>query len=59
MKAIWRGTFGALMRALEQRATERALAQLDERTLRDIGLDAAAERARIDALRNRVLFGLY
>lgn len=49
----------ALMVVLERRAMERALAELDERTLRDIGLDARAERARIDALRTRLTFGLY
>ena len=49
----------ALMEVLERRAMERALAELDERTLKDIGLDTRAERTRIDALRNRLTFGLY
>jgi hypothetical protein len=48
-----------LMEVLERRAMERALAELDARTLKDIGLDAGAERARNEAVRMRVTFGLY
>ena len=48
-----------LMKALERRATVRELAQLDERTLRDIGLDRGADRAQMDAVRRRKTFGLY
>jgi len=42
MKKIW----DALIRALNQRAAERQLAELDEHTLRDIGLEREADRAR-------------
>jgi hypothetical protein len=49
----------ALMQVLERRAAERVLAELDARTLRDIGMDTLDQRARIDALRNRITFGLY
>ena len=49
----------ALIEVFERRATERVLSELDERTLRDIGLDAGAERERMRVLRNRLTFGLY
>ena len=49
----------ALMEVFERRAAERVLSELDERTLRDIGLDAGSERERMRALRNRLTFGLY
>lgn len=49
----------ALMEVFERRAAGRVLSELDERTLRDIGLDAGAERERMLALRNRLTFGWY
>jgi hypothetical protein len=38
---------------------ERSLTELPAHTLRDIGLHDGAERARLDAARYRVHFGLY
>ena len=49
----------ALIAVFERRATHRLLSELDERTLKDIGLDAGAERERMRALRNRLTFGQY
>ena len=48
-----------LMEVFERRAAQRVLEELDARTLRDNGMDTGDERARIDALRNRLTFGLY
>jgi len=45
----------AVQEARQRRINERSLAELDAHTLRDIGLD----RARIEAVRYRVHFGLF
>jgi uncharacterized protein YjiS (DUF1127 family) len=47
------------LEAREQRARRRVIEMLDERTLRDIGLEAEANRAR-DRVRFRFMqFGMY
>ena len=55
MKKFWE----ALVRMMESRAAERQIAELDEHTLRDIGLEREAVRARADSPRRRLTFGLY
>jgi len=49
----------AVQEARQRRINERSLAELDAHTLRDIGLDRAGERARIEASRYRLHFGLF
>lgn len=58
MKRIFRLAVEAFVAAREERARARLLSQLDERTLRDIGLEQEANRARE---RNRLAmrFGAY
>lgn len=46
MKRIFRLAVEAFVAAREERARARLLSQLDERTLRDIGLEQEANRAR-------------
>jgi hypothetical protein len=45
--------------AREKRARARLLMQLDERTLRDIGLEQEANRARDRARHGFLRFGMY
>jgi uncharacterized protein YjiS (DUF1127 family) len=49
----------ALSSARQQRARRSALEQLDAHTLRDIGLEHEAERARRRSTRERLQFGIY
>jgi hypothetical protein len=58
MKRIFRLAVEAFVTAREERARARLLSQLDERILRDIGLEHEANRARE---RNRLAmrFGAY
>lgn len=58
MKRIFRLAVEAFVTAREEGARARLLSQLDERTLRDIGLEQEANRARE---RNRLAlrFGAY
>ncbi|HYG56170.1 MAG TPA: hypothetical protein VD965_12820 [Burkholderiales bacterium] len=48
-----------LLSALAERRTNRLLEQLDERTLRDIGLETQANRARELGRLHSVRFGMY
>ena len=50
--------FEAIASARMRRERERLLSQLDERTLRDIGLEREANRAR-DRQRLHLRFGMY
>jgi len=59
MKSILKFAIDALMTAREKRARARLLAQLDERTQRDIGLDHEANRARERSRAGYMRFGLY
>ena len=59
MKAILKHLFGALVAAQEARARRTALEQLDEHTLRDIGLESELDRARLRARRERLQFSVY
>ena len=59
MKTFIQRLLRAFQDAQQRRADERALAELDPRTLRDIGYHDAAEQTRFEALRRRVHFGLY
>lgn len=58
MKRIFRLAIDAFISAREERARARLVSQLDERTLRDIGLEQEANRERE---RNRLAmrFGAY
>jgi uncharacterized protein YjiS (DUF1127 family) len=49
----------AIQEARERRINQATLAELDPHTLRDIGLDRASERARLEASRYRLHFGLF
>ena len=57
MKTLFQ-IFEAIANARMRRERERLLAQLDERTLRDIGLEREANRAR-DRQRLNLRFGMY
>jgi uncharacterized protein YjiS (DUF1127 family) len=59
MKKLIRILFLALQDARQRRISEASLAELDAHTLRDIGLDRAADRARIESTRYRLHFGLF
>jgi hypothetical protein len=58
MKRIFRLAIDAFVAAREERARARLVSQLDERTLRDIGMEQEANRAHE---RNRLAmrFGAY
>lgn len=58
MKRIFRLAWDAFESARRSRATSRALEHLDERTLRDIGLENEANRAR-QRTRLAARFGAY
>jgi hypothetical protein len=49
----------AFAAAREQRRRARLLEQLDERTLRDIGLEDEANRARARSRQVQLRFGMY
>jgi uncharacterized protein YjiS (DUF1127 family) len=59
MTQFIRNLLRTLQEARQRRIDERSLAELDAHTLRDIGLDRASERARLQAARYRVHFGLF
>ena len=61
LPAWLRGAWRALMEGQKRRALERTFAQLDARTLRDIGLSAHAEEQQRRALMRASAFriGLY
>jgi hypothetical protein len=58
MKRIFRLAIDAFVAAREERARARLVSQLDERTLRDIGMEHEANRAR-ERTRLAVRFGAY
>jgi hypothetical protein len=58
MKRIFRLAIDAFIAAREERARARLVSQLDERTLRDIGMEHEANRAR-ERTRLAVRFGAY
>jgi uncharacterized protein YjiS (DUF1127 family) len=59
MKNILSFVFDALDRVQRERDRRAAFEQLDAHTLRDIGLEQEAERARRRAARDRMHFGVY
>ena len=56
MARIFRLAYDAVVSMRQKRALDRVLRNLDERTLRDIGLESEANRAR-DRARFAVRFG--
>jgi hypothetical protein len=58
MKRIFRLAVDAFVAAREERARARMVSQLDERTLRDIGMEHEANRAR-ERSRLAMRFGAY
>ena len=59
MKRIFRLAWDAFTAARLERARARMIEQLDERTLRDIGLEVEANHARNRARRVDLRFGMY
>jgi hypothetical protein len=59
MKSILKLAFEALARAQQKRARARLFSELDERTLRDIGLEHEANRARARSRALFLRFGMY
>ena len=59
MKKLFENVMRAIQEARERRINHQTLAELDPHTLRDIGLDRASERARLEASRYRLHFGLF
>ena len=59
MKSLFRLAIESLAAVQEKRARARLLTQLDERTLRDIGLEQEANRAREKARHGFLRFGMY
>ena len=58
MKRIFRLAIDAFIAAREERARARLMSQLDERTLRDIGMEHEANRAR-ERSRLAMRYGAY
>ena len=58
MKSILKLALSAFVQAREQQARRRAIQELDAHTLRDIGLEDEAARARRRARRDRLHFGI-
>ena len=59
MKKLIENVMRVIHEARERRINQATLAELDPHTLRDIGLDRASERARLEASRYRLHFGLF
>jgi uncharacterized protein YjiS (DUF1127 family) len=59
MKKLLERLLHAFQAARQRQIDHRLLSELDAQTLRDIGLDPAADPARRDALSKRLQFGLY
>ena len=59
MKGILRFAIDAFTAAQERRARRRLIEQLDERTLRDIGFEHEANRARARSRQLFMRFGTY
>ena len=59
MQSLFKVATQLFAAAQEKRARARLLTQLDERTLRDIGLEQEANRARERARHGFLRFGMY
>jgi hypothetical protein len=59
MKTIFRRALGAFVAARTEQARRAAFARLDAHTLRDIGFEEEADRARRRAMRDRLQFSVY
>jgi uncharacterized protein YjiS (DUF1127 family) len=59
MKSLFKLAIDAFAAVQEKRARARLLTQLDERTLRDIGLEQEANRARERTRHGFMRFGMY
>lgn len=59
MKKLIRSLLQMLQEARDREINERSLAELDAHTLRDIGLHEGGDRARVEAARYRLHFGLF
>jgi uncharacterized protein YjiS (DUF1127 family) len=59
MESLFKVAIQLFAAAQAKRARERLLTQLDERTLRDIGLEQEANRARDRARNGYLRFGMY
>lgn len=59
MQSLFKAAIEMFAAALEKRARAHLLMQLDERTLRDIGLEQEANRARDRARHGFLRFGMY
>ena len=59
MKTLIQNLLRLIQDARQRRIDERSLAELDAHTLRDIGLHDGSERARLEAARYRLHFGLF
>jgi hypothetical protein len=59
MLRMFRLAFEALAEARQRRTRVRLLSQLDERTLRDVGLEHEANRARARSRQLSMRFGMY
>jgi hypothetical protein len=59
MKSLFKLAIESFAAMQEKRARARLLTQLDERTLRDIGLEQEANRARERSRHGYLRFGIY
>lgn len=59
MKSIIRMAMDAFAAVRERSARARLIEQLDEHTLRDIGLESEANRARMRSRQLHMRFGMY
>jgi uncharacterized protein YjiS (DUF1127 family) len=59
MKSFFKLALSAVVQGRQRQARRLAIEELDARTLRDIGLEEEAERARRRALRDRLYLGTY
>ena len=59
MRTLFKIAIDAFAAAREKRVRTRLIEQLDERTLRDIGLEHEANRARTRSRQAYMRFGMY
>ena len=59
MRTLFKIAIDAFAAARQKRVRERLIEQLDERTLRDIGLEHEANRARTRVRHAYARFGMY
>lgn len=59
MKSLFQIAFEAFVAVRERNARARLVEQLDEHTLRDIGLESEANRARLKSRQLHMRFGMY